>query len=247
MDTTAPAEPDGTASSLGRSGESARNRGTRALREKLIIGRIQPGRGMTLRGLAAELGVSPMPVREAIQGLAAERALDLSPSGRICVPRLDQRRIGEILDARALLEPRAAELAAPHIDRDCARQLARIDDDIDRSLLDGDVERYLRLNHDFHFTIYRRSQSDVFLPLIETLWLRFGPFMRMIYGRVGTTGLVDHHKRAIAAAERGQARELSEAIRLDIHEGMQLIAEALKDQDAAGAGGPLPARRRRAV
>ena len=87
----------------------------------------------------------------------------------------------------------------------------------------------------------------MFLPLIETLWLRFGPFMRMIYGRVGTTGLVDHHKRAIAAAERGQARELSEAIRLDIHEGMQLIAEALKDQDAAGAGGPLPARRRRAV
>ena len=64
---------------------------------------------------------------------------------------------------------------------------------------------------------------------------------------LGTTGLVDHHKRAIAAAERGQARELSEAVRLDIHEGMQLIAEALKDQDAAGAGGPLPARRRRAV
>lgn len=247
MDAQSSKEPRGAASSRGTSPENARNRVTRILREALITGRIQPGRPVTLRGLAAEIGVSPMPVREAIHGLAAERALELSPSGRISVPRIDEKRIGEILEARALLEPRAAELAAPAIDAASADALARIDDDIDLSLSNGDVERYMRLNHDFHFTIYRRSESDVFLPLIESIWLRFGPFMRMIYGRVGTTGLVDHHKQAIRAARLRDGAALAEAIRLDIHEGMQLIAEALRDEVAARKPVASGRQRRRPV
>jgi DNA-binding GntR family transcriptional regulator len=224
-----------------RSGVRARV--SEALREALVVGRIQPGRPMTLRGLAEALGTSPMPVREAIRGLAAEKALDVSGSGRIAVPRMSEQRFAEILDARALLEPRAAELALPHIGRDVLRDLKRIDDAIDASLVSGDVESYMRLNHLFHFTIYRQSGSDVFLPLIESVWLRFGPFMRMIYGRVGTAGLIDHHKRALAAMADGDGAALSEAIRLDISEGMTLIGEALRAEQETSAERP----RRRAA
>ena len=71
--------------------------------------------------------------------------------------------------ARALLEPRAAVLALPHVTRDILRDLKRVDDAIDASLVTGDVEAYMRLNHLFHFTIYRQSRSDVFLPLIESV------------------------------------------------------------------------------
>lgn len=211
---------------------AVRERVTLSLREALIIGRIQPGRPVTLRGLAEQLGVSPMPVREAIRGLAAERALDISESGRIAVPRMTEQRFCEILEARALLEPKAAALAAPNIGREHVRQLKQIDDAIDVSLVSGDVESYMRQNHAFHFTIYRQSRSDVFLPLVEAVWLRFGPFMRMIYGRVGTTGLVDHHKAAIRAAADGDADGLAQAILLDIREGMELIGEALEAEAA---------------
>lgn len=210
-----------------------RGRVTEALREALIIGRIQPGRPVTLRGLAEELGVSPMPVREAIRGLAAERAVDISASGRIAVPRMTEQRLSEIFEARALLEPKTSALAARHITRDHVRLLRQIDDAIDASLHSGDVESYMRQNHAFHFTIYNQSRSDVFLPLIEAVWLRFGPFMRMIYGRVGTAGLVDHHKAAVRAAAEGDAEALAEAIRLDIREGMDLIGEALKAEGEA--------------
>ncbi len=221
-----PTAGDGAAETGARS--PVRGRVTEALREALIIGRIQPGRPVTLRGLADELGVSPMPVREAIRGLAAERALDVSASGRIAVPRMTEQRLSEIFEARALLEPKASALAARHITRDDVRLLKQIDDTIDVSLHTGDVESYMRQNHAFHFTIYNRSGSDVFLPLIEAVWLRFGPFMRMIYGRVGTAGLLDHHKAAIKAASDGDADALSAAIRADILEGMELIGEALK-------------------
>lgn len=224
--------PEGTSEAPVAARSGVRERVTEALREALIIGRIQPGRPVTLRGLAESLGTSPMPVREAIRGLAAEKALDVSESGRVAVPRMTEQRFADILDARALLEPRTAALALKNLNRDTVRRLKRIDDEIDMSLRTGDVEAYMRLNHAFHFTIYRESRSDVFLPLIEAVWLRFGPFMRMIYGRVGTIGLVDHHKSAIEAIAEGDAAALVEAIRLDVGEGMQLIGEALRAETA---------------
>jgi DNA-binding GntR family transcriptional regulator len=212
----------------GQPRSGVRDRVAVSLREALFVGRIQPGRPVTLRGLAEALGTSPMPVREAIRGLAAEKALDVSSSGRVAVPRMSEQRFSEILEARALLEPRAAALAMPNITRETLKELKRIDDAVDASLVSGDVDAYMRFNHAFHFTIYNQSRSDVFLPLIESVWLRFGPFMRMIYGRVGTSGLLDHHKHAVAAIAAGDAQGLSEAIRLDVSEGMTLIGEALK-------------------
>ncbi|WP_210183332.1 GntR family transcriptional regulator [Methylobrevis pamukkalensis] len=198
-----------------------------ALREALIIGRIQPGRSVTLRGLAEELGTSPMPVREAIRGLAAENALDVSVSGRVAVPRMTDRKFGEILDARMLLEPQVAVLALPFLGKADVRRLQALDDEIDASLGNGDVEAYMRLNHAFHFAIYEAAGSEVLLPLVESVWLQFGPFMRMVYGRVGTRMLVDHHKQAIAAIGARDAAALRAAIRADIAEGMQLIGEGI--------------------
>lgn len=222
-----------------------RERVDEALRQALILGQIQPGRPVTLRGLADSLGTSAMPVREAIRGLAAEKALEVSPAGRVAVPRLSQQRFQEILEARALLEPKAAVLALPNLTRDVIRRLEALDDAVDRCLANGDVEGYMRNNHAFHFAIYRESRSDVFLPLIESVWLRCGPFMRMIYGRVGTAGLLDHHKAAIRAAAAGDDAGLAEAIRLDIAEGMSLIGEALKAEETASPA--LRRRPRRAV
>ncbi len=206
---------------------NARDRIEQVLRQALITGRIQPGHSMTLRGLAEELGTSPMPVREAIRGLAAEHALDISGSGRIAVPRMSERKFAELLRARSLLEPEVAALAAAELGPADVRRLEALDDAVDDSLVSGDVEGYMRLNHAFHFAIYEASRSDVFLPLIESVWLQVGPFMRSIYGRVGTARLVDHHKVAIAAVAAGDAEALRRAIADDIAEGMRLIADGL--------------------
>ena len=47
----------------------------------------------------------------------------------------------------------------------------------------GEVERYLQLNQLFHLTLYRAGQPQVLIPLIESLWLQFGPFMRATIGQ----------------------------------------------------------------
>jgi DNA-binding GntR family transcriptional regulator len=208
-----------------------------ALRNALIGGRLVPGRGVTLRGLAGELGVSPMPVREAIRRLAAERALDVRANRRVYVPSMTPERCAEILACRLMLEPAAAARALPFID---AARLAAIeahDEAVETALTGGDVEAYMAANRAFHFAIYTAAPTQVLRPLIESLWLQFGPFMRTVYGRLGTANLVDHHVRAIAAIRARDAAGLADALADDIRAGMALIEDALA-QDMVPAAPP---------
>ena len=65
------------------------------------------------------------------------------------------------------------------------------------------------------------------LPLIETLWLQFGPFMRLVERNgLYMTTLVDQHERAIAAIRRGDGRDLRAAIEADIRDGMSIIGRS---------------------
>ena len=211
----------------------------RRLRDALVTGRIVPGRAVTLRGLAQSLGVSPMPVREAIRRVSAEGGLVVGPNRRVWVPDMDAERFDELVRARTLLEPEAAVRALPHIDSERLERLRDIDDSIDVALEEGDVEAYMAGNHRFHFEIYAAGPSRVLLPLIESLWLQFGPFMRSVYGRLGTAVLVDHHVHALEAILARDADRLAEAIRADILDGMNLIDGSLLDRPR-----PLDERRR---
>lgn len=225
-DPNAPADPHPD-DELGSDDGPLHDRVYRALRDALITGRIVPGRAVTLRGLAQSLGVSPMPVREAIRRVSAEGGLVVGANRRVWVPDMDAARFDELVRTRTLLEPEAAVRALPHIDAARIDRLRAIDDSIDAALAEGDVEAYMAGNHRFHFEIYAAAPSRVLLPLIESLWLQFGPFMRSVYGRVGTAVLVDHHVHALDAIAAHDPARLAEAIRADIMDGMDLIDDTV--------------------
>jgi len=194
------------------------------LRRRLITGKIVPGVGLSTRGLAAELGVSQMPVRDALSRLAAEGAVEIRSKRKIIVPPMTPERFGDLLHCRMLLEPDAAAQALPRLGPAGVRRLTEIDAGMDVALASGDVLAYMEGNFAFHFTIYRAGAAAIQTRLIETLWLQFGPFMRVVYGRFGTANLVDQHRVALDAIEGGDAEALRAAIAGDIRDGMGLIA-----------------------
>lgn len=191
-----------------------------ALRGAIMCGRFVPGRALTIRGVAAMLGTSLMPVREALRRLVAERALELLANRRVSVPCMTPARFDELCAARLALEPLAAVRALAHIDAARLAQLRGIDAGIDAALAAGEVERYLQLNQLFHLTLYRAGQPQVLIPLIESLWLQFGPFMRATIGHIGASYVLDRHVEALAAIERRDALALRLAIESDIRDGM---------------------------
>ena len=193
------------------------------LRRRMITGKITPGVGLSTRGLALEMGVSQMPVRDALSRLAAEGAVEIRSKRKIAVPPMSPERFDDLLDCRLLLEPEAARQALPHITPARLKKLREVDDAMGVALETGDVLRYMEGNFEFHFTLYRASERHTLNRLIETLWLQFGPFMRVVYGRFGTANLVDQHQVALDAIEAGDADALGRAIASDIADGMGLI------------------------
>lgn len=221
------AEADETPESHGFGELTTHEQVYRRLRQQILYGGIRPGSALTLRGIAEELGVSPMPVREAVRRLTAERALLLRDNRRVMVPPMTRESFEQILFARRALEPELAARALPNLTRADIAEIEEIDAGIDMAMRVGDIEGYMRTNHHFHFTIYRKSEAWILVALVESVWLQFGPFMRMAYGRIGTSTIEDHHEFAIAAMKAGDAAGLRSAIDADIGQGMGFIGEAV--------------------
>ena len=90
-------------------------------------------------------------------------------------------------------------------------------------------------NYAFHFEIYRAGRSPVMTHLLESVWMQFGPFMRKVYGMVGTAQVTDKHEMAIKAIERRDVTSLKVAIEADILDGMDLLGKSIF-AEAAGPG-----------
>jgi DNA-binding GntR family transcriptional regulator len=181
------------------------------LRDFLMAGGVAPGEKITLRQLTGAFGTSLMPVREAVQRLAAEGALEVLPNRAIRVPVMTKAGVNEILAIRLMLEGQAVEEAAKLIQPDAIRRLDELNDAMNAEIRTQDESRSLfQANKEFHFTIYRAAGMPVLLEIIENLWLRIGPFLHFALGVRGREGSIKyvpdcHHRLIRAMVERNGA------------------------------------------
>lgn len=206
----------------------------RQLKERILTGQFVPGRSVTLRGIAAMLDVSPTPVREALRRLVSERALEVHGNRRVSVPTMTRRKFDDLCAVRVSLETLAAERAMPHIDADHLERLRRLDAEVDEAVENGEINRYLHRHREFHFSIYELGSAEVLMPLIESVWLQFSPFLRLVVSHIGVDYIVDRHADALNALERQDHAALRFAIEADVREGLGSLTESeWRDLDAA--------------
>jgi DNA-binding GntR family transcriptional regulator len=196
------------------------------LRKRIVTGHISPDHELSTRGLAGELGVSQTPVRDALSRLSAEGAVSIRSKRRVRVPEMTRERFDDLLRCRLLLEPEAAALAVPFLTTAEIAKLREIDAALATAIKSGDAATYMQANYDFHFVLYRAQPQKTLTQLIETLWLQFGPYMRVLYDRVPNTDLNDRHQTALTAIEARDATALRAAITLDINDGMGLLGRS---------------------
>jgi DNA-binding GntR family transcriptional regulator len=200
------------------------------LRHALMWGMFEPSQVTTIASLAAEFGTSHMPVREALRRLAAENGLEIARNGSARVPPVSRERLDDLCLARVTLESLATELATPRMKpSDVARclQLAEEHEALGKS---GKIYDMLRKNQEFHFAIYELSGSDVLPQLIETLWLRFGPYMRMLSDLVARqieAGVIHpystYHYEMIEAFRAADAKKAGRLMVSDIEATQRLL------------------------
>ena len=151
------------------------------LRQWLTVGRFLPGERLKIRQVAQELGVSVMPVRAALQRLAAEGGLVNIPNCGVMVPKLKRAEFDDILQMRILLEGQAAELGTYRISPADMQIMRTLNEHMEQAIKRNDLKGYLDANEDFHVTLYRASGSPLLMELIETVWLKVGPISNQLF------------------------------------------------------------------
>ena len=202
---------------------AAHERVYRALRTQILHGEIGPGEALTLRGIGKTYGVSMTPAREAVRRLVAEGALFLSSSGRVSTPALSNERIEELATLRALLEPELASRALPRAHFALIERLEAINQGVNQVIARHDAAGYIRMNLEFHRTLYLRAQAPAMLAMTETVWLQLGPTMRALYGRLNRTEPPSHHKLILSALKAGDDPGLRLAVRADATQGLRML------------------------
>jgi len=199
------------------------------LRHALMSGQIEPGRKLTSRKLARELGTSDMPVRSALLRLQALRALDQLGNGSMILPAMTRERFADLMNTRLVCEPAATRLAITGMNRAHLLKLRQAAVALTAAAEDQDLDAYLLYNHDFKFGIYEACGSPSLLFLIETLWLQVGPFLRQFRGQFDNDlrGILalDYHDQIVKRLEDGDGEGAADLLARDIREGFGYLLE----------------------
>ena len=197
------------------------------LRAQILFGEMAPGQAVTIQGLTESLNAGMTPVREAIRRLISDGALVFQDNRRVSVPALSPGDIEQITFLRKTMESELARRAARRMTPTIVDQLQQLDRAVDQAIASGDVAGYLQRNYDFHALINALADAPILTDLVDRLWLRFGPSLRVVCGRFGTQNLPDRHKDLLAALGAGDGSAAARAMQQDVEQGMQLIAGVL--------------------
>ncbi len=183
------------------------------LREAIISGVLRPGERLMEIQLAEELGVSRTPVREAIRKLELEGFVIMIPRRGTYVADLSIKDINEVFEVRSALDSLANGLAAERITEEELEQMERLLVQISACVDNGNMEKIVELDGQFHDILYRASRNDRLVGIINNLreqLTRFRTISMAYPGRLKKT--IEEHTQlveAIAARDVDLAQQLA--------------------------------------
>jgi DNA-binding GntR family transcriptional regulator len=185
------------------------------LLERIVAGELPAGSRLRQQALAAELGVSRTPLREALARLVSEGLVELVPNRGATVARRDYADMEQAWRARFVLEPGAARLAAQRRD---AHEVERMREAVRRQReVSHDVSASFAVNREFHIALVAASGNPYLLRFAELLWLsRIGVpiFARQARDSSQVSLWADDHEAitdAVAAGSAARAERLTRA------------------------------------
>lgn len=154
-----------------------------ALRERILGGTVPAGERLVEGRLSEELGVSRMPVREALRKLAAEGLVTIEPRRGATVTSFSGDQVRELVEVRATLEGLNAKLAAKRHDPEQIAQLERILEEGARLAESGDIATTTLMNQRFHDALGNIAANSVLQDIMRSLRdrtaLLFAPINRV--------------------------------------------------------------------
>jgi DNA-binding GntR family transcriptional regulator len=183
-----------------------------AIRERILRGHYAEGSPLRQDAIGAELGVSRIPVREALRQLEAEGLVTFNPHRGAVVSTLSLKQIQELYELRADIESDLIRRAVPHMTAEDDARASEILDAYESALHAGQVGAWGALNWQFHSTLYAPADREFTLSIVSKLHQQSDRYSRMQLWLTHGENRARYEHRAIAAAAK--KRDAAKAARL---------------------------------
>lgn len=195
------------------------------LHKALRLGRYKAGERLIPEDIAAEIGMSRMPVREAFRRLAADGLVTLRPNRGCVVAGLTLDELNEAFEIRSVLEGLAVRLAMPKLTAEHFEEMDRLLLRMERAGEAGSSDWVLR-HQEFHAYIYGLSGRPKLIRQIAALHVAIEPYMRIWFDYVEKPlSAREEHDKLLAALKSGDAAEAEREMEDHVLGTASLLAE----------------------
>jgi len=214
------------------------------IRRSILTGVLPPGQAFTVPALTEQLGVSHVPVREALRQLEAQGLVMLSPSRSAIVTPLDPDDLRSVYRLRMRLEPElAARAAGAHSDEGLA-ELARL---VRVTFSPPAGEQHFDAHRQFHELLILPAATDWDLRVLRPLWYASERYTRLVFDPVdvpqGTAAArKDAHERLLDAARTRDPGRLHDELTRHLKANLATVLEALQAVSALASPEASPVR-----
>lgn len=189
----------------------AREQVASVLRKAILSRELQEGRELTLEGIASQVGVSAMPVREAFQILAADGLIQLRPNKGAVVLGINRKTIQDHYETRALLESETAARAS----RDTVdiTQIEKAFAMSEKALEENNTKEYTHYNQMFHMEIWTAAGNEKMRSLLSSLWNGLSMGHKITEEEYAKISMAEHQKVLLAIQSHDEALARKEMYR----------------------------------
>jgi DNA-binding GntR family transcriptional regulator len=218
--------------------QTAADQVAEVLREKILSGELPAGQYIRQEAIAQELGVSRLPVREALVLLESQGLVQTEKYKGTFVASLSMREIEEIYALRGLLETFLLRRAFPNLDEQIFEQAEQI---IERSKKAKNLAEWAEFNWQFHTTLYEPAHLDLTLKTLEQVLIRADRYLRLqrtLSAKLRASS-DEQHAHIIELLRAGKCEDAIRAMGEHIEWNMEDMGKTIAQikQSAAPAGG----------
>ncbi len=225
-----------------RKGRFLREQVHKNLKESILNGLLPPKKRLIEEKIAADMGTSRTPVREAIQKLEKEGLIYKLPRGGYAISVITMEDIEEVFGIRGVLEGYAGYLATLRATEEDIKALEEIVRKEEKYLADNNSEIMIGLNREFHERLYRTARSAKLYSMINDLRDYIHRFRVIIFRYVDMIEVsIKDHKEMIAMMKAKRPAQVERLVRKHIVRGKNLIKKKLKKDIAKLAAGQVSA------
>ncbi|MDA8395360.1 MAG: GntR family transcriptional regulator [Candidatus Dormibacteraeota bacterium] len=219
------------------------------IRRRIVGHTYGPGHRLSEAGMARELGVSRMPVRDALRRLQLEGLVEGAPGRGLVVSPISVAHARDVYHLRELLEAVAVELAA---ERATPADLERLEAAVtaqERATRSGTAVKVLRASMEFHDALHLSAHSSILSLVLEQIWAHARRYRELTLGKSERhVSVAEEHRALLEAIRRHDPEGAKRIIQSHVRGAFEVVAEQLnagaaqKAEPTADSAVPLRAR-----